>query len=115
MTAAECLKSDDPKAVGAFYEELRSKGRLGERAFQLLRAHRNVSRLRHYDDPKYMKFIEGRATFALQELMDFAGIEKGDDSVRRIVIVVPEFDGQKAESLDFVTFKRDKAGEWKST
>lgn len=124
LTARECLKSDDPKAVGKFYEELRGKGRLGERAFQLLRVHRDVSRLRHYDDPKYMKFIEGRAAWAMQQLMDFINIDNGEPNVSKVTVVVPSLGPSSAvmpgtdvvpDVLLAVVFKRDRMGEWKST
>lgn len=114
MTARECLTSDDPKAVGRFYDELKDKGRLGERAFHMLRAHRNVSRVRHYDDEKYMKFLRGRAVYAVGELMSFIGVDKDESEVDKVLVVVPQFENGKDE-LAPVTFKRDRAGEWKST
>lgn len=105
MTAAECLKSDDPKAVGRFYAELRTHDQNGELAFQLLRAHRDVSRLRHYDDPKYMKFIEGRAEWAIGQLADFLEVDGDKETLHRVTALVPPE----------VTFKRNSEGEWKTT
>lgn len=75
MTAAECLASSDPKEVTAYYEELRKRGTHGERAFQLLRAHKNCSRIANYDDPKYREFLKGRAGFAVRDLMSQAGFD----------------------------------------
>jgi hypothetical protein len=109
VTARECLASDDPKAVGKFYEELQARGRLGERAFLLLRAHRNISRVRHYDDEKYMKFLRGRAVYAIQQLMEFINENKDESAVDRVVVLVP---GAKEVC---VRFKRGYLGDWRST
>lgn len=107
MTAQECLTSDDPKAVGKYYDELRARGRLGERAFLLLRAHRNISRVRHYDDEKYTKFLRGRAVYAIQQLMEFINEDKEESVVDAVVVLVP---GAKE-----VRFKRGYLGDWRTT
>lgn len=88
MTAKECLGSSDAKAVTEYYTALRRRGEPGERAFQLLRAHRNCARMFSYDDPKYLKFLANRRDYALQELLDFIGAEKGLADVERIVVMI---------------------------
>lgn len=75
MTARECLESSVPKEVAAYYAELRRRGFHGERAFQLLRAHKNCSRIANYDDPNYRTFLRNRAGFAVRDLMSQAGMD----------------------------------------
>lgn len=75
MTAAECLSCADPKLVGEYYAELRKRGVYGERAFQLLRAHKNCKRLADYDDVKYLTFLRGRARYSIHDLMSCVGEE----------------------------------------
>lgn len=104
MTAEECLNSSDAKAVTEFYAALRRRGEPGERAFQLLRAHKNCARMFNYDDEKYLRFLANRRDYALQELLDFIGAEKGLAAVERITVMLA--------SCEQVQFVRSNIGTW---
>lgn len=90
MTAEEVYKSSDGNVVGKYYDQLAALGRSGELAAHLFRMHRNCDRIKQYDDPKYLRFLNERRKFAAAMLLNFLQLDGKYGTTIHVVLPPPE-------------------------